>query len=259
MSDAITAISAVAGNPAIQTLASALPLPSQLQSVLFRSPRRIATIIPDVVIEEDHSDRLTVTQHPVMTGVPISDHAYRMPYQVTMRCGWTNANAIGNALQGFGASLIGGASFGDAVSAGGTQLLQSFTEQRITAIYAALRKLQFDNTAYAQGTVPVNAFTLVTGKRTYPNMVITELSVRTDRTSEYSLMVEAHFQEVMIVTTKFTTQPAQTDQASPSQTASPTDQGDKTVAPPEDVPPTSPLLKWFGPASEPPTLGGGGP
>jgi hypothetical protein len=92
--------------------------------------------------------------------------------------------------------------------------------------------MQF-NVDAASNQAAVNVITVTTGKRTYPNMVITEISVRTDRTSEYSLFVEAHFQEVITVTTQTTTQPAQTDQSNPSQTASPTDNGTQSPTPKE--------------------------
>jgi hypothetical protein len=229
---ALTGVSAVVGSSAFSTLAAQLPLPQGLQSILLRGLRKIDTIIPDVTIEENHSDRVTVTQHPIATGTPVSDHVYRLPSTVTMRLGWTNSNPVGAALGGFAAGGGFGGDIGGGLAGAGSGLLSSFDEQRVNQIYEQLRKLQFDDAAWGKGQTPVNTFQLVTGKRTYPSMIITELQIHTDRSSEYSLMVEAHFQEVMKVTSESTTQPAQTDQQNPSQTASPTDTGDKTATPP---------------------------
>jgi hypothetical protein len=100
MSGALTVLSAVGSNTALRSIVSSTGiLPSSLQSLLLGVQRSFGnkisgTIIPDVAIEETHSDRLTVTQHPISTGTPVSDHVYRQPAQVTMRCGWTNANPI---------------------------------------------------------------------------------------------------------------------------------------------------------------------
>jgi hypothetical protein len=221
--------SAVAGSSAFSSIASASGLvPSSLSTLLLHNQRKIDTIIPDVTIEENLSDRVTVTQHPIADGMPVSDHVFRMPSTIVMRCGWSNAGALSSAISDTASAFSSGASIGSSLTAGGKSLMSSFTEQRVTEVYNKLRKLQFDQSAWDQQKVPVNTFKLVTGKRTYDAVVISEISVRTDHTSEYSLMVEVHFQEVMVVKTKSTTQPAQADQEAPSKTGSPSDQGSKT-------------------------------
>ncbi len=55
--------------------------------------RAIGTILPDVVVEELHRDELVITSHPVETGAPISDHAFKLPQEVEIRCGWSNSSA----------------------------------------------------------------------------------------------------------------------------------------------------------------------
>lgn len=61
---------------------------------LISSPlRSISTIIPDVVIDEVHTDDLAITDHPVETGAAISDHAFKIPSRVQMRCGFSNSSA----------------------------------------------------------------------------------------------------------------------------------------------------------------------
>lgn len=200
MSGAITALSTFGtfAQPALQA--------SGLMPAFIRNTRKIGTIIPDVTIDEHHSDRLQVTQHPVANNTPISDHAYLLPKTLTMRCGWTNANPVGAAVEGFMAGGLVGL---------GSGLLGSLTEQRVTEIYQSLRDLQATR----------EPISVTTGKRTYQNMLITELSVTTDRHTEYSLILECQMQEVLIVTTSTTQQPPQSSQTMPQKTADTTDQG----------------------------------
>lgn len=232
---------------------SVMPAGALAYTSWIRAPRRLNTIVPDVTVEESHSDRLTVTQHPVAKGTPISDHAFKNPATITMRIGFTNANPVGAAMQGglegftagggfgdLGGGLLGGAAgalgvnpagignvlsgnfsdVGNVLTGGG--FLGSVMEQRCKRVYEQLRKLQFDDKAWKDGRIACVPFTLVTGKRTYNNVVITELSVRTDHTTEYSLMVECHMQEVLIVEPKNTQQPSQANQLIPQKTASDT-------------------------------------
>ena len=110
----------------------------------IRQPRKLGTVIPDVTIEEHFTDRAQVTQHPVASGAVISDHMYMLPRQITMKCGWSNANLVGGIVEGITSGSIGAA-------------LGSFTETRATTIYNSLLALQASRTP----------FTLTTGKRTY--------------------------------------------------------------------------------------------
>lgn len=57
------------------------------------NPRLIGTIIPDIVVEEIGHDQLQITEFPVETGAPISDHAYKRPPEIIMRCGFSNSSA----------------------------------------------------------------------------------------------------------------------------------------------------------------------
>jgi hypothetical protein len=197
-----------------------------LMPAFIRAGRSIGTIIPDVTIEEHHHDRLEITQHPVAKGTPISDHAYRMPAEVTMRLGWTNSNPIGSivggAISGFAEGGIGGALGGAAQGA-----FSSFTEQRVKDVYQTLIDLQ---TGGKDGK-NLKPFALTTGKRNYDAMMISDLSVTTDRHTEYALIVEARMREVIIVQPQETTAPAQADQADPSRTAQTQDSGPKQPDP----------------------------
>lgn len=55
--------------------------------------RAIANIIPHISTQEIHRDELQITQHPVETGTPVTDHAFPMPYTVEMHVAWSNSTA----------------------------------------------------------------------------------------------------------------------------------------------------------------------
>jgi hypothetical protein len=61
-------------------------------ALIQTSDRSIDSIIPDVTVEEVHHDEVTITQHPVETGAPVSDHAFQNPVIVEMRVGWSDAS-----------------------------------------------------------------------------------------------------------------------------------------------------------------------
>lgn len=63
-------------------------------ALIMTAYRSIGTIMPNVVVEEVHRDMLAITEHPVERGAPISDHAFHIPSEVEMRCGWSNSTAM---------------------------------------------------------------------------------------------------------------------------------------------------------------------
>ncbi len=191
--------------------AAGIPMPA-----FIRQGRKIDTIIPDVTIEEHFTDRLTVTQHPVAKGTPVSDHAYLMPKAITMKCGWTNANLVGSIGEGIGSMLSGG-SIGGALSSAAS----TFMESRAKDIYEKLLALQLER----------RPFTLTTGKRTYEkNMVITELDATNDHHTEYALIISVQMQEVILVDVGDATQADQDSQTKPQTTQPTQDGGNKPAA-----------------------------
>jgi hypothetical protein len=56
-------------------------------------PRQWAGLFPEVTIEEDADDTLRITDHPVEQGALISDHAFKLPAEVRVTCGWSAAGA----------------------------------------------------------------------------------------------------------------------------------------------------------------------
>jgi hypothetical protein len=172
--------------------------------VILRPFRAIGPVIPDCTIEEHGSDRLVITEHPVEQGASISDHAYKLPAEVTLRYGFSNSTPQASFLPSVlnAPNIIGGGS-----------------ENHVREIYEQLLKLQIDR-------VP---FDILTGKRTYENMLIASLDQTTDSTSEHTLMVTIACKEVIIVSTQSTTVPAIAE--SQAGNTSPTNTGTKTPDP----------------------------
>jgi hypothetical protein len=145
---------------------------SAITSILVR-PRSIDAFTADVTIEERHEDALVITQHPVETGSSITDHAYKLPAKLTIRCGWSNASM--GALYGTVLSLLDG----------------SFDSDYVRSIYSKFLTLQ-----QTRSLVDVE-----TGKRSYTNMLISRLSVVTDDKTENVLMMTCELQEILMAST----------------------------------------------------------
>lgn len=170
---------------------------SGLVNALFMTGRSIGGIIPDVTIEEHHTDVLTITDHPVETGAAITDHAFSNPAEVTMRVGWSNSNSLSN-------SIVSGSIFSGQIN-------------DANELYRQLLDLQKSR----------QPFDLVTGKRTYKNMLIKQLGVTTDRDSENALIVTIVLRQVIIVQTSSTSTPDTGVQANPQDTGAVQNSGTK--------------------------------
>jgi hypothetical protein len=84
-------------------------IPSNFSYLIFgNNLRQIAGIVLNVVIREVHDDELTITDHPVGNGAPITDHAFKNPESVMLEFGWSNNFIVLNAL--LGGSIFSGAS-----------------------------------------------------------------------------------------------------------------------------------------------------
>lgn len=155
-------------------------------------------IIPDVVISEDHADEVAVTKHPVDTGAPVSDHAYKLPAEVTCTFAWSaSASLVNTLLQE--SSLRGYKSTGE--------VYRQFRE------WMDARKL----------------LSLSTGKRSYPSVLITGLKTTTTADSENLLVLEITFEEVTLVSVSTTTLD-EAVQMNAKKTASPTSAGTRQGA-----------------------------
>lgn len=79
-----------------------------------------------------------------------------------------------------------------------------------------------------QSREPMN---VSTGKRLYQNMLIQSMQVTTDETSEYALNMTVNLREIIITNTQQTSGASPSNQLTPSQTASQSDQGTQTSQP----------------------------
>ena len=144
-------------------------------STLFRlQSRSIGVVIPDVVVSEKHSDTLEITEHPVEIGAAVNDHAYKRASEVTMECGFAGG---GSLLDVFDTRNIG---FG--------MPLNSMSPKEVyqTLLDTQERRELLD---------------VVTGKRTYKNMLIRAIEVTTDRTSENVLNCTLTLREMILSST----------------------------------------------------------
>ncbi|MEH0701428.1 hypothetical protein HPO94_03210 [Citrobacter portucalensis] len=145
-------------------------------SAIFRlQSRKIGIFVPDVVVSEKHVDALEITEHPVEFGASINDHAYKRASEVTMECGFAGGGSILDLVN---------------LSSIGLRVGESPRE-----IYQQLLDLQ-------KSRVP---FDVVTGKRTYSNMLIRAIEVTTDRASENVLSCVLTLREVIMADTQSVT------------------------------------------------------
>jgi hypothetical protein len=149
------------------------------ETVSINTQRSIGNLDIDCTILEQGTDNYTATRHPVEQGASITDHVYREPAQLVMKVGFSNSSS---QAQG--------------------------SESYVVDTYKDLLAMQADRTLLE----------VVTGKRTYQNMIITSLSVPTDNESETTLFCNLTLTELIIVSTQVTTVPSSDKQANPQQT-----------------------------------------
>jgi hypothetical protein len=159
--------------------------------VLFR-PRNLGPFVADVTIEEIHRDRLTTTRHPVEQGAVTTDHAYKEPAEVIIRCGWSNSSPV---------------DFGD--------------PNYVQNIYAEFLALQ----------ATLQTFDILTGKRAYTNMLCTMLQVSTDERTENALMMTAECREILIAQTQIMTVGSSSNMSNPQSNSATMNTGTNALGP----------------------------
>lgn len=165
----------------------------QAIAIFGNTPRSIGGITMDITLEETGVDEMAVTEHPVEQSAAISDHAYKKPARLTIRAACSNSSL---------AALLSP-----------TYVIDTYN--KLLALQAGAK-----------------LFTVVTGKRTYKNMLMTSLSITTDKRYETTLMVTAVFQELIIVQTSVTAVSAPaSSQADPASNSSVTNNGTQTLQP----------------------------
>jgi hypothetical protein len=182
----------------------------------------IGGITVQTTIDEDYEDSLEITEHPVEVGAAVTDHSFKRPMNVLLRCGWSNAS-ISSTLGAVASSQF----------TGGAMLASDF----VSGIYSQLLALQETR----------QPFILSTGLRTYVSMLLENIRVRRDQETANILAVEAEFHQLILASTQSATLPPQQNQANPAGTAEQRNAG--TVSPLISVlPPQAggalPPLQW---------------
>jgi len=181
-------------------------------------PKTIGPVKIGCTFEEAHQDELQITEHPVEKGAQINDHAFKLQPEVTIQCGWSNADL--SALIGTLESIFTGGGLPSA--------------DYISTVYSQLLALQETR----------QPFDVVTSMRMYRDMLFKSLRVVKDQKTGEALSVTATLKQIRIVQTQATRLPPKESQASPQATAETQNTGTKaatpaTPAPGGSVPPTS--------------------
>lgn len=226
----------------MSTLGFVLPAVSLgLGAVAFRPirgfyPATGRPVIAQAIVEEIETSELAITEFPVERGASISDHAFRRPAEVIIRCAWSNSpsgaggfvsNLIGSA-RGVAATL-GGPVVGNILAAGQTirgaqSILSGNGPGQVKSIWDDLLTLQ-------KAAAP---FDVLTGKKKYSNMLFRELRLETTKETENALWIVAVCREVIIALTQTLQLPINTDpaaQADPEKTAPIIDRGAQSLQP----------------------------
>lgn len=133
--------------------------------------RNIGGFVADATVEETHVDRLTKTRHPVEQGAAITDHAYLEPAVVAIRAGWSNSSEAADGDPNY-----------------------------ITDTYNDFLALQASR----------QPFDIITGKRSYSDMLITRLQTRTDERNAEVLALEIECEQTIMVSTQTVQVPGST-------------------------------------------------
>src|SRR5580692_4636112 len=155
--------------------------------------RNIGGFVADVTIREEHEDELVVTENPVEQGADVTDHSFKAPARLTVDVGYSNSS-----LQ----------------SEGDPNYVQD--------IYAQFLALQASR----------QTFDVITGKRSYTNMVITMLRTVTDQATENALFLTVRMRELIIVTTQTVSVPSSTNMTQPQDTGATSNQGTQQLGQP---------------------------
>jgi hypothetical protein len=135
-------------------------------TIQFSDSQLIAnTTLDPVVIEEQGSDSMIITDHPVEKGTAafISDHAYKLPAELVIGYGWSPS--------------------GPGNTNGSPNYIQDVYSQ-ILALQAARRLVQ-----------------VYTGKRAYTSMLIQSVTLSTDRFTDNALLLRISLREILLAAT----------------------------------------------------------
>lgn len=155
-------------------------------------------------LEEIYIDTLQTTMHPVEVGAEITDHSFKRPMEVILRCGWSNSSL--DAMFGMVSALFSG---------------ELSASDYVSGVYSQLVALQESR----------QAFSITTSKRQYKDMLIIALQVHVDEKTNDVLFCTATCRQIIIAQTQATTLPPKENQADPASTAATENTGTKQAIP----------------------------
>jgi hypothetical protein len=144
--------------------------------VVFRQ-RNIGGFIADVTIREDHEDELIATENPVEQGADVTDNTFKAPARLTVEVGYSNSSLQSNGDPNY-----------------------------VQDIYAQFLALQATR----------QPFDVVTGKRSYTNVVMTLLHETTDQATENALFLTVRMREIILVDTQTVSVPPSQNMNNPA-------------------------------------------
>jgi hypothetical protein len=206
------------------------PVNRKIYNIKNFKGQALADIVAQAVIEEKHTDTMEVTQHPVETGAPITDHAFVRPARLRLTLMWSNSPPGAQGLLSAGLGAATALSQGVNTVVGAVQAVSAaaaFTSNQQGAALNAVNAVYQQLLALMQQRA---LFSVVTGKRLYSNMICMGLSTESEWKTENNLVILVDCQEVFLVATTVTPLPANLQQ-DPSATASIVDNGTKSLIP----------------------------
>jgi hypothetical protein len=135
-------------------------------------------IFPDAVMEERHDDDSVITDNPVETGSVINDHAYDLPQDLEIVAVWDSVKQASGQV-GF-----------------------------LETMYQKVLDIK-------QAKILLN---VVTGKRSYQNLLLKGISEITDKDSENVLMLRLSFKQVLLTYTTTVSVSSAAQQSIPQKT-----------------------------------------
>lgn len=147
--------------------------------------RSIGGMVFDATFKESHDLGLQVTDNPVESGVVISDHAFMLPFHLTIHAGVSDSPLAVTSSDQF---------------SGNKRSIQAF--ELITALQKS-----------------AEPFDVQTGLKLYKNMVCTSIHVMQDKETSGALIFSADLRQVIIVETekvKYKSRKVQSTESSPN-------------------------------------------
>ena len=132
-------------------------------------------VLPNLVLTEQHMESVRVTEQPVEIGAAITDHSFTEPARLQLGYYWTTSSIKG-IVSDFTGELF-------------SRGISNFSEAYVFNMYQKLVALK--NNRYL--------CKVVTYKRVYENMVITDLKTVTDVENTYAMPIEITMQEIFMV------------------------------------------------------------